>query len=148
MYSYPVSLPVNQSIELKKIEYLEGTMVHMRLEKEDGTVIARGSWWPQPLRYGLYPCMDPGLKVALEKSNIGDSTEWRIVSTTKRAIKGLWFYIENDENRSVVFDDNMVDVVPGDIYVILVRGVVIGDVLKVRYMGDREVSSSSLSLVF
>jgi beta-mannosidase len=106
-----VLLPRNQSTELFDEllqEPAEQTIFLARIIKE-GKVITRFADWPQPLRHLDLP--DPTLKVIVTGDRI-------YVSSTLPA-KGVVFEVEDDD---IVFDDNCIDVIPGDDQVVLAKG--------------------------
>jgi beta-mannosidase len=101
----------NQSTELfdERLEDpADQTVFSARLIKE-GQVVARIADWPQPLRHLDLPNLP--VKVTVKDDHI-------YVSSTL-PVKGVVFEAEDDE---IVFDDNYIDVVPGDDQVVLAKG--------------------------
>jgi beta-mannosidase len=86
-------------------------------------VIARCTNWPQPYRYLDMP--KPSLDVQIDGDTI-------LVKTNDVPVKGLAFYAE--EVDEVKFEDNLIDLVPGDEQVIMARGLN-GRPVDMRYYG-------------
>jgi beta-mannosidase len=80
------------------------------LQTEQGTTIARCTNWPQPYRYINMP--KPKLVIGID----GD----RISARANVPVKGLAFYSKDVD--AVTFNDNMLDLVPGDVQEIVARG--------------------------
>jgi beta-mannosidase len=140
-----VQAPANQSTTLSSWDF-DATVPHddivvsARLVDDKKSVIARASNWPQPLRFLPYPAVNPMVSVKLEKA--GGYIQ-KIVVTSQKPVKGVHVVPEAlADEESAVFDDNMVDVVPGDAYVISVKGLKEGATLLVRFMGDREIAGN------
>ncbi|KAJ5554600.1 hypothetical protein N7513_004559 [Penicillium frequentans] len=93
------------------------------LDPSDNTVIARCTNWPQPYRYLNMP--QALLQIRAENGRI-------FVKTEDVPVKGLLLYV--DDVDSVKFDDNCLDLVPGDEQVITVKGLG-NQKLLVRYYG-------------
>ncbi|KAI0629938.1 glycoside hydrolase [Trametes polyzona] len=84
-----------------------------------GDVLARYADWPQPFRHVDFP--DPGLRVEV------DSAAGKVSVEVEKPVKGLFFTIDGLENRGdaerlVKWSDNALDVLPGDVQVVEVRG--------------------------
>ncbi|KNZ80314.1 putative beta-mannosidase B [Termitomyces sp. J132] len=103
-------------------------VVNARLIDSDGKVLARFADWPQPYRYLDVP--DPQLSVEL--------IDEQVTVSVQRPVKGLWFSVDGD-GPEVSWNDNSLDVVPGDSQVITAKG--LGDrKLKVAYLGKEKAS--------
>lgn len=87
-----------------------------------GTIVARCTNWPQPYRYINMP--KPKLVIGID----GD----RISARANVPVKGLAFYAKDVD--AVSFDDNMLDLVPGDVQEIVARGLN-GRAVTWRYYG-------------
>ena len=101
----------NQSTELfdEKLETpADQTIFLIRLIKND-RVIARIADWSQPLRHLDLP--NPQVKMTVKGDDIHISSPL--------PVKGVVFETDDDE---VVFDDNCIDVIPGDDLVVHARG--------------------------
>ncbi|KAJ3111243.1 hypothetical protein HDU96_005877 [Phlyctochytrium bullatum] len=122
----------------------------------DNRVLSRATDWPQPLRHLPYPLPDPGLKVEVEGGNAWHDSETgldqAIVRVSSRLpVKGVWLYVKGrpsvcpgvsltpvDGVVPVCFDDNMLDVMPGDPQLVEVVGWKEGDEIRYRCYGDWE----------
>lgn len=89
---------------------------------KEGVVLARCTNWPQPYRYLNMP------KPTLDISVHGD----RITVKSDVPVKGLAFYVEDVDE--VDFEDNLLDLVPGDEQVVVANGLN-GRVVTWRYYG-------------
>ncbi|RGP73332.1 beta-mannosidase [Fusarium sporotrichioides] len=92
---------------------------------QDGKQIARYINWPEPLKY-LHFQKPKELKVKINE----DAKTIEI--SAEVPIKGLALECEDDGVR---FDDNLVDIVPGEVVKIGVRGAKKDTVLKTQYVG-------------
>ena len=126
-------LPENRSTELAALDVPvhkageEGrTVVAAYLVLRDGgKQIARYVNWPEPLKYVHFQ-KPKQLKVQLT----ADRTAVEI--SAEVPIKGL--ALECDD-EAVKFDDNLVDIVPGEVVTIGVRGATEGTKIESRYLG-------------
>lgn len=91
----------------------------------EGSIIARSTNWPQPYRYLTMP--KPKLVISVD----GD----RISAKANVPVKGLAFYVKDVD--AVRFEDNMLDLVPGDEQVIIAHGLN-GRAVSWRYYGMEE----------
>jgi beta-mannosidase len=101
----------NQSTELfdERLEHpVQQTVFLARLVKED-KVIARIAEWPQPLRHLDLP--NPSVNVRVEGDHIHVSSSL--------PMKGVVFEVDDDE---VMFEDNCIDLIPGDDQVVIAKG--------------------------
>jgi beta-mannosidase len=119
-------LPPNRSLELTVDHKVDDrTAVQAIMLKADGQVIGRGSDWPQPLKYVHLPALYD-IKV-----NVQDG---KVEVTSNAPVKGLELYIP-DESRKVYWDDNCIDVFPGDTYVVNCTGLTKEDDVRIRFYG-------------
>lgn len=88
----------------------------------EGVVLARCTNWPQPYRYLNMP--KPNLNVVTQ----GD----RIAVKSDVPVKGLAFYV--DDVDAVEFEDNLLDLVPGDEQIVVANGLN-GRAITWRYYG-------------
>lgn len=95
-------------------------------EKEGSHVLARASDWPQPLKHVMLS-QNTNLTVTV--------LDGRVELRADAPVKGVEVYLADDE-RNIVWDDNGVDVFPGDVYEIRAEGLVKGDDVRVRYYGS------------
>jgi beta-mannosidase len=127
------SLPSNRSTEIASFEVPvrvkdageEDRTVVAAYIIEDGRQVARYVNWPEPLKY-THLQKPQHLEAILTKD--GRSVE----ISAEVPVKGVALESENDE---VVFEDNLVDIVPGEIVSVGVRGARKGDKIGVRYLG-------------
>ncbi|EAA35570.1 glycoside hydrolase family 2 protein [Neurospora crassa] len=130
-----VTLPENRSTEIdaREVPIIAGggknqekrTVVAAYLFDRDGKQIARYVNWPEPLKY-LHLQKPKELKVVLSE----DGTAVEI--SAEVPIKGLVVETEDD---SVVFEDNLVDIVPNEVVRIGVKGATKETKLEARYLG-------------
>ncbi|KFY19357.1 hypothetical protein V491_04482 [Pseudogymnoascus sp. VKM F-3775] len=92
------------------------------LQTEQGTIIARCTNWPQPYRYINIP--KPKLVIGID----GD----KISARANVPVKGLAFYVKDVD--AVNLEDNMLDLVPGDVQEIVAHGLN-GKAVTWRYYG-------------
>ena len=89
-----------------------GTVVIHAVLISSGEVVARYTDWPQP--YKLLDLPDPDLRVEVGEGGIKLNVD--------KPVKGVWLSVEEDD-AGVEFDDNSLDLFPGDEQVVQVRGV-------------------------
>lgn len=95
------------------------------ISKDTGAQLARYVNWPEPLKY-LHLQKPKELKAELND----DLTAVEV--SAEVPIKGLALECEDD---GVVFDDNLVDIVPGEVVSIGVKGASKETVISARYLG-------------
>ncbi|KAI4870239.1 glycoside hydrolase family 2 protein [Hypoxylon rubiginosum] len=137
----PLVLPKNQSTEiialdvpepLKDAEGIDAarTVVAAYLvRRADGAQLARYVNWPEPLKYA-HLARPERLRAELSSGSSGDWTEVEI--SAEVPVKGVALECEDDGVR---FEDNLVDVVPGEVVTVKVRGATGGTVVTTRYLG-------------
>lgn len=86
------------------------------------SVVARCTNWPQPYRYLTMP--KPKLSIRID----GD----KISAKANVPVKGLAFYVEDVDG--VEFEDNLIDLVPGDEQIVIAHGLD-GRAVTWRYYG-------------
>jgi beta-mannosidase len=95
-------------------------------DARDGHVIARASDWPQPLKHVIM-AETPNLTVCV----LDGKVELRATAP----VKGVEVYLA-DEEREVSWEDNGVDVFPGDVYTIYAADLTKEDKVEVQYYGS------------
>lgn len=126
-----LALPENRSTEIVAMDVPvqragdEGRTVVAAYLVRDGEQIARYVNWPEPLKY-LHLQRPKELKAVLTE----DGTAVEI--SAEVPVKGVVVETEDDGVR---FDDNLVDVVPGEVVRIGVTGANKGSKLETRYLG-------------
>lgn len=124
-------LPENRSTEIIALDVpgsqpAERTVVAAYItDKKNGKQLARYVNWPEPLKY-LHLQKPEELKVVLNEG--GTAVE----VSAEVPIKGLALECEDDE---VKFEDNLVDIVPGEVVSIGVKGAKKETVFETRYLG-------------
>jgi beta-mannosidase len=127
-------LPENRSTEIVALDVPvrkqnvgeEGrTVVAAYLVQTDGKQIARYVNWPEPLKY-LHLQKPKELRAQLN----ADATSVEI--SAEVPVKGVALECEDD---GVTFDDNLVDIVPGEAVTIGVKGASAGTKIETRYLG-------------
>jgi beta-mannosidase len=89
-------------------------------DQDTGEVLARMVDWPQPLALADFPS-EPGLDLRVDLQE-GGTAEVRIEA--RRPVKGLVLGIENPEQgEEVHWDDNVLDIMPGEVYAMKAEGV-------------------------
>ncbi|UNI21799.1 Beta-mannosidase [Purpureocillium takamizusanense] len=131
-------LGANRSTELAEDCAVDDrTAVQAIMRHSDGSVVSRASDWPQPLKYVTLPtAYDIKLRVL----------EGRVEISSDAPVKGLELYLA-DEEREIRWDDNGVDVFPGDTYVVQGAGLVKGDDVRMRYYGSDWVPNRAVPSV-
>lgn len=123
-------LPENRSTEIIALD-VPGTQPHRTVvaayitDKSTGKQVARYVNWPEPLKY-LHLQKSKELKVVLNKN--GTAVE----VSAEVPIKGLALECEDD---AVKFEDNLVDIVPGEAVSIGVKGAKKETLIVSRYLG-------------
>lgn len=132
----PLVLPKNQSTEIAAFDVPEPkkdegvtaartVVAAYLLSREDGRQLARYVNWPEPLKY-LHLAQPAQLRADL-------SDDLATVSVSAEVpVKGVAVESEDDAVR---FEDNLVDVVPGEVVKIKVRGATAATVVGTRYLG-------------
>ena len=124
-------LPANRSTEIIALAVPvrradeEGRTVVAAYLYVEGTQIARYVNWPEPLKY-VHLQKPKHLEAIVTRD--GKSVEL----SSEVPVKGVALECEDDE---VVFGDNLVDVVPGEVVTISVKGASKGSKIETRYLG-------------
>lgn len=120
-------LGANRSTELLEDVSVDDKTVVQAIMKDpkDGHIIARASDWPQPLKYVTLSA-SPNVTVSV----LDGKLEIRV----EAPVKGVVVSVPDD--RDAVFEDNGVDVFPGDVYTIHARGLAKDDKVEIRYYGS------------
>jgi len=127
------SLPENRSTEITSFAVPvshpnadeEGSTVVAAYLYEEGRQVARYINWPEPLKY-VHLQKPKSLKVSLSK----DGKEVEL--SAEVPVKGVAVECEEE---GVVFEDNLVDVVPGEVVIIGVKGASQKTEITSRYLG-------------
>ncbi|PMD61127.1 glycoside hydrolase family 2 protein [Hyaloscypha bicolor E] len=127
------TLPENRSTEIASFAVPvrhpnsdeEGRTVVAAYLYEEGIQVARYINWPEPLKY-VHLQKPKNLEVLLSR----DGKEVEV--SAEVPVKGVALECVDD---GVVFEDNLVDVVPGEVVVIGVRGATKATEIAVRYLG-------------
>ena len=129
-----VSLPENRSTEIAAmavpvVQQGKGeearTVVAAYLLDKDGKQLARYVNWPEPLKY-LHLQKPKELRAVLTADLAA------VEVSAEVPVKGLSVECEDD---GVHFEDNLVDIVPGEVVRIAVRGAKEGTRIETRYLG-------------
>jgi len=108
-----VVLKANQSTEICEFTYPSdggNLVIEARLTDDHEETIAHYSSWPDPLKYADVAA-DPKLHVESK----GDTIHLK----TDKPMKGLWLHLDDDK---VKFDDNFLDLMPGESRVVKAKG--------------------------
>ena len=102
--------------------------------RRDGEIVSREVRWPEPFKYLLFP--QPGLSI-----NVLSPTSLSVSVT--RPAKGVWL----ESTPETVWDDNMLDLLPGESRVIEVKHLNLSK-LTARWLGAQETMKVGASVVF
>ncbi|KFY01717.1 hypothetical protein V490_00791 [Pseudogymnoascus sp. VKM F-3557] len=124
------SLAANRTTELAAdLAVLQTTAIQARMLTPDGVVVGRASDWPQPLKYVMLPCAsDMGITLTVMDGLVEIRSE--------TPVKCLQLYLPDESRNDVIWEDNGVDVFPGDVYVIKALGLEEGDDVRMRFYGS------------
>ena len=99
------------------------------INPEDGQIVARSINWPEPLKYIHFPA-PKNLRIDIVPSqDTGNVVEVHC----DIPVKGFVLEVENSEKHPIVFDDNCVDLVPGEAIRIAVQGLESIEEPKITY---------------
>ncbi|KAK7431256.1 Beta-mannosidase B [Neonectria magnoliae] len=131
--SASVLLPKNRSTEIATLDVpvktpdagLEGRTVVAAYLYQEGKQIARYVNWPEPLKY---------LHLQKPKSLRAEVTEdsKTVEISAEVPVKGVALESEDDD---VKFEDNLIDIVPGEVVCVSVKGAKKGTVISTQYLG-------------
>ena len=129
-----VRLKPNQSNELAKLEipHAGQTVIAARLVDEEGAQLARWVSWPEPLKFVRFK-QSLAVTVKVENSSAGDV----VALSADAPVKGVVISVPIEEGEDAVFADNFVDLVPGEVIRIGVKGLA-GKRLQARWLCDWE----------
>ena len=111
------------------------TAVLARLvDRESGEVLARWVDWPEPLKFVIFK---KGVNVNVEVKDEGGKEE--VWVSTDAPVKGVVLSVDvgEGENEDAVWEDNFVDLVPGEVVRVGVEGLR-GRKVKARWLCDWE----------
>ncbi|KAL8722694.1 MAG: hypothetical protein Q9225_000861 [Loekoesia sp. 1 TL-2023] len=97
----------------------------------DGSIVARSVNWPEPLKYVQFPRPE-SLCMTIVSTAKGNAVELE----AEVPVKGVALEVNDDKGDSVVFEDNCIDLFPGEALQIGVNGLEAGDEhrITVRYL--------------
>ena len=127
-----VRLAPNQTTEITEfdISHADTTVVAAYLkDRSTSETLARWVSWPEPLKYLRFA---PDLKV-----DVLIKSEHEVVLTTNAPAKGVVVSVPVQEGEDAIWDDNFIDVVPGEEVRIKVQGLE-GRTVKARWLCDWE----------
>ncbi|OAL44507.1 glycoside hydrolase [Pyrenochaeta sp. DS3sAY3a] len=122
-------------------------ILDLALRDSHGTLLARHTSWPEPFRYLTWP-RDTRLCIAVGSGTRGWEND--VTLSSNQALKGVWLEpvydgTEEDGGREPVWEDNMLDLMPGVGMVVGVNGLV-GREVRGRFLGDWEVGREGAKL--
>ena len=136
--SSSLTLPPNASTEITTLHIPvqtpdsgeEGKIVVAAYLFQEGKQLARYINWPEPLKY-VHLQKPKSLKAELSED------ENSVDISAEVPVKGVAVEVEEGEGEEegVVFEENLVDVVPGEVVSIGVKGAKKGSKIEVRYLG-------------
>ncbi|KAL8926932.1 MAG: hypothetical protein Q9172_001593 [Xanthocarpia lactea] len=131
----PETLKPNQSTEICEYELGDGqaaghiVVAAYWIGPKDGQIVARSISWPEPLKYVRFPA-PKNLRVdIIGGQNTGNTFEIEC----DVPIKGFVLEVDNDTNGNIVFEDNCIDLVPGEAVRIGVKGLELLEKPKITY---------------
>jgi beta-mannosidase len=100
-------------------------------------VEARHVNWPEPFRYLQW---DKSTKVTVEIVATEADSEWEntVKVRVNYPVKGCMLYVDYDDGEDAIWEDNMLDLMPGEMIGVKVRGLG-GRKVKVRFLNDWEL---------
>lgn len=117
-----VTLGTNKSTDiLTSIPVIQTEIIQAIAFDKKGDIVARACDWPQPLKY-LEPS-DGEVDLMVFQDCVKLSVQ--------RPVKGLVLY--NETNEKLFFEDNGLDLFPGDEYTVHCKGLSAGDRITYRY---------------
>lgn len=127
-----ITLKPNQATELSTIHIpnSEQTVIVAYIEDSAGKQLARWVSWPEPLKYVRFS-KETKVDISVE----GDKV---VVVKSNRPVKGVVLGVKVEEGEEATFEDNFVDLVPGEEIGIEVKGLN-GRLLEARFLGDWEL---------
>ena len=117
-----LELPPNQTTEIGSIDIPnpDQTVVAAYLEDGQGAVLARWVSWPEPLRLVQ---LARDLAVNITREAAADGNGERLLVSTSAPVKGVMLSVPmTEEGDDAVFDDNFLDLVPGETVQVQVQG--------------------------
>lgn len=144
-----VSLKAGRNTEIRTLEsvpsWTEDTLVVLEatLVSGSGKELARFVDWPEPYRYLYWPT---GTKLSVTVTDAAENSEgWESIVTvsSEQALKGVWLEpvydgSEKEEDPEPLWEDNMVDLLPGSERALRVKGLK-GRKVHGRFLADWEV---------
>lgn len=103
-------------------------VVHVQILDGNGHVLARASDWPQPYKFLDFP--DPGYKATIQGNYLR-------IAVVKPA-KGVIISSDDAQGDRLEFDDNGMDMFPGDEQLIKVEGDLLGKTFRIASMGHEK----------
>ncbi|CAK7205393.1 hypothetical protein SEUCBS139899_008164 [Sporothrix eucalyptigena] len=147
-----VTLAAGHTTEFGKLappsEWTASTLVILEatlIDNKSNAVLARYVDWPEPYRYLVWPADTKlTIDVAHEKS---DKWESSVTISSNRALKGVWLEpvydgTETDDSYEPVWEDNMIDLMPGQSITVGVNGLN-GRGVKGRFLADWEIGKEN-----
>lgn len=120
-YTLELEALPNRSTEIPTLEHTHGLDVIWCATLYDGTkVVAQAKYFPEPYKYFTFPAAHIQLEVQ------GDSLRIK----TDAPVKGLWL----EADRKVIWDDNFIDLMPGEERIIRAEGLN-GGAVHSRHLG-------------
>jgi beta-mannosidase len=138
-----LDLPANASTEMASFDVpvaeagkgLEARTVVASYLYRDGKQLARYVNWPEPLKYAHLQKpqqLVAELSVSSSVDDNGKSSSGVVELRAEVPVKGVALECDDDGVR---FEDNLVDLVPGEVVQIRVRGATAKSVITTRYLG-------------
>ncbi|KAL7946925.1 glycoside hydrolase superfamily [Trichoderma barbatum] len=124
---------------------LEASLVDI----DSGVILAREINWPEPFRYLVWP-EDTKLNIRVEeivgqREGEGQTWENKVTIVSNQALKGVWLEViydgaETDDEPEPLWEDNMVDLLPGQEISFRVKGLR-GREVTGRFLYDWEIAA-------
>lgn len=128
-----VELSANQNTELGKVKpnMTEESLIVLSstLLNEKGEAEARLVNWPEPFRY-LQWHTDTKVSIKVHQNSVD--------ITTNYPVKGCLLYVDYEDGEDATWEDNMLDLMPGETLSVKVWGLE-GREVKTRFLNDWEL---------
>ncbi|QYS95286.1 Beta-mannosidase [Trichoderma simmonsii] len=138
---HKLELPPNQTTEIGNIDIPnpDQTVFAAYLEDRQGTVLARWVSWPEPLRL-VHLARDLAVKISYESGE--DGTSDKLLVSASAPVKGVMLSVPmTEEGDDAVFEDNFLDLVPGETVQVQVQGLN-GRSVQSRFLYDWELEEN------
>jgi beta-mannosidase len=110
------------------------------VDQSSRKVEARHVNWPEPFRY-LQWNRSTEVTVEVRASEGGSEWENSVKVGANHPVKGCLLYVDYDDGEDAIWEDNMLDLMPGETMDVKVRGLG-GRRVKIRFLNDWELHNA------